>query len=145
MTNRRRRWLRRLAIGISFAVFVAPAAAKPDPGPNTMQIVSIRPDDRSDRFAVGQQTQLASSGVRPDDRSDRFVGLEQAQLASTAVRPDDRADRFAISDGAAPATSTSTASVSWDGAVTLGLGALLLVLTLGLGIGYIRRPRIAGL
>jgi hypothetical protein len=144
MTNRRRQWLRRLAIGISFAVFVAPAAAKPVPGPNSMQIVSIRPDDRSDRFAVGQHAQLASSAVRPDDRSDRFVGLQQAQLAST-VRPDDRADRFAISDGAAPATSTSRASVSWDGAVTLGLGALLLVLALGLGIGYIRRPRIAGL
>jgi hypothetical protein len=143
MTNRRRRWLRRLAFGISFAVIVAPAAAKPVPGPN-MQIVSIRPDDRSDRFAVGQHAQLASSAVRPDDRSDRFVGLRQAQHAST-VRPDDRADRFAISDGAAPATSTSTASVSWDGAVTLGLGALLLVLALGLGIGYIRRPRIAGL
>jgi hypothetical protein len=146
MTNRRRRWLRRLAIGISFAVFVAPAAAKPDPGPNSMQIVSIRPDDRSDRFAVGQHVQVASNAARPDDRSDRFVGLQQAQLASTSsVRPDDRADRFAISDGAAPATSTSTASVSWDGAVTLGLGALLLVLALGLGIGYIRRPRIAGL
>jgi hypothetical protein len=109
-----------------------------------MQIVSIRPDDRSDRFAVGQHVQVASSAVRPDDRSDRFVGLQQAQLAST-VRPDDRADRFAISDGAAPVTSTSRASVSWDGAVTLGLGALLLVLALGLGIGYIRRPRIAGL
>jgi hypothetical protein len=145
MTIRRRRWLRRLAIGISFAAFVAPAAAKPDPGPNSMQIVSIRPDDRSDRFAVGQHVQVASNAARPDDRSDRFVGLQQAQLASTSVRPDDRADRFAISDGAAPVTSTSRASVSWDGAVTLGLGALLLVLALGLGIGYIRRPRIAGL
>lgn len=122
MTNRRRRLLRRLAIGISLAVFAAPAAAKPIPGPNSMQIVSIRPDDRSDRFAVGEQTQLANN----------------------AVRPDDRADRFAISDGASRATS-SRSSVSWDGAVTLGLGTLVLVLALGLGIGYVRRPKLAGL
>ena len=122
MTNRRRRYLRRLAIGISLAVFAAPAAAKPIPGPNSMQIVSIRPDDRSDRFTVGEQTQLANN----------------------AVRPDDRADRFAISDGASQATS-SRSSVSWDGAVTLGLGTLVLVLALGLGIGYVRRPKLAGL
>jgi hypothetical protein len=163
MTIRRRRWLRRLTIGVSLAVFAAPAAAKPTPSATSMQIVSIdsgaivdrtvapqqstalRPDDRSDRFAVGQQTQLASNAVRPDDRADRFAGLQQTQLASNAVRPDDRADRFAISNGASPATSTSNTSVSWDGAVTLGLGTLVLVLALGLGIGYVRRPRIAGL
>ena len=145
MTNRRRQWLRRITIGISLAVFVAPAAAKPDPGPNSMQIVSIRPDDRSDRFAVGQQTPLASSAVRPDDRADRFVGIHQAQLTSAAVRPDDRADRFAISADASPATSAGTASVSWDGALTLGLGTLVLVLALGLGIAYVRRPKVAGI
>ena len=148
MTNRRRRWLRRLAIGVSFAVFAAPAAAKPVPGPNSMQIVSLRPDDRSDRFTVGQQAQDLNSiqfvSLRPDDRSDRFTVGQQAQLASNSVRPDDRADRFAISNGAAPATSSS-ASVSWDGAVTFGLGTLVLVVALGLGIGYVRRPRIAGL
>jgi hypothetical protein len=120
MTNRRRRWLRRLAIGVSFAVFAAPAAAKPVPGPNSMQIVSLRPDDRSDRFTVGQQ----------------------AQPANNAVRPDDRANRFAISAGTSP---SSNAGVSWDGAVTLGLGTLVLIVALGLGIGYARRPRIAGL
>jgi hypothetical protein len=87
-----------------------------------LQIASIRPDDRSDRFTVGQQTQLGSN----------------------AVRPDDRGDRFAISDGAAPRTSSLT-SVSWDGAVTFGLGTLVLVLALGFGLSYIRRPRIAGL
>jgi hypothetical protein len=122
MTNRRRRWLRRLAIGVSFAVFAAPAAAKPVPGPNSMQIVSLRPDDRSDRFTVGQQ----------------------AQPANNAVRPDDRANRFAASAGTSPATS-SNAGVSWDGAVTLGLGTLVLIVALGVGIGYARRPRIAGL
>jgi hypothetical protein len=88
-----------------------------------MQIVSIRPDDRADRFTVGQQTPLGGN----------------------AVRPDDRADRFAISDAGSPATSSVNTSVSWDGAVTLGLGTLVLVLALGLGIGHIRRPRIAGL
>ena len=148
MTNRRRRWLRRLAIGISFAVFAAPAAAKPIPGPNSMQVVPLRPDDRSDRFTVGPQTQnlkrIQVIALRPDDRSDRFTVGETAQLANNAVRPDDRADRFAISSSATPATSAN-ARVSWDGAVTLGLGTLVLVVALGLGIGYVRRPRIAGL
>lgn len=145
MTIRRRRWVRRLTIGISLAVFVAPAAAKPIPGANSMEIVSIRPDDRSDRFTVGQQALFASNAVRPDDRADRFTGLQQTQFASNAVRPDDRADRFAISNGVTPATTSSTSSVSWDGALTLGLGTLVLVLALGLGVGYIRRPKVAGL
>ena len=123
MRNRRRRWLRRLAIGISFAVFAVPAAAKPIPAANSTQIVSLRPDDRPDRFTVGQQTQPVSKPVRPDDRG----------------------NRFAVSDVASPATSTHTTSVSWDGAVPLGLGALVLVLGLALAIGYVRRPRIAGL
>jgi len=125
MTNRRRRWLRRFAIGVSLAAFAAPAAAKPTPaggggGIALHQSAILRPDDKSDRFTVGQQM----------------------LLASTAVRPDDRADRFAISDGAST-TSASTASVSWDGAVTLGIGTLVLVLALGLGLGYVRRPKVA--
>ena len=124
MRNRRKRWLRGFAIGIAFAAFAVPAAAKPIPAANSLQIVSIRPDDRPDRFTVGQETQPASSPVRPDDRG----------------------NRFAISDVAPPVTSThSTTSVSWDGAVTLGLGTLVLVLGLGLAMRYLRRPRIAGL
>ena len=89
MTNRRKRWLRRFAIGVSIAAFAAPAAAKPTPaggggGVALQQSAILRPDDRSDRFTVGQQLLLASA----------------------AVRPDDRADRFAISDGASSATSS---------------------------------------
>ena len=101
MTNRRKRWLRRFAIGVSLAAFAAPAAAKPTPaggsgGVALQQSAIQRPDDRSARFTVGQQVVLASA------------------LASTAVRPDDRADRFAISDSASAATS-SNSGVSWDG------------------------------
>ena len=127
MRNRRRRWLRRLAIGVSLAAFAAPAAAKPTPAGGSGG-VALEP----------------SALVKPDDRSDRFTVGQQVLLASTAVRPDDRANRFAISDGASPATSSSTSSVSWDGAVTFGLATLALVVALGLGISYIRRPRIAG-
>jgi hypothetical protein len=126
MTNRRRRWLRRFAIGVSLAAFAAPAAAKPTPaggggGIAVEQSALSRPDDRSNRFTVGQQV----------------------LLTSTAVRPDDRANRFAISDGASAATSASNAGVSWDGVVTIGLGTLVLVLALGLGLGYVRRPKVA--
>jgi hypothetical protein len=128
MTNRRRRWLRRLAIGIAFATFAAPAAARPDEGGGGSNGVEI-----------------ASAPVRPDDRADRFTGTQQTQFAGNAVRPDDRADRFAVSGGASQASAPSDSSVSWDGALTLGLGTLVLILALGLGIGYIRRPRIAGL
>ena len=46
MTNRRRRWLRRLAIGVSLAAFAAPAAAKPIPGPNSMRSRSGRTTGR---------------------------------------------------------------------------------------------------
>jgi hypothetical protein len=149
MTVRRRRWLRRLAIGVSVAAFAAPAAARPDEGGTGVapqQTAAVRPDDRADRFTRVQPTLVASNAVRPDDRADRFTGVRPTLVASNAVRPDDRADRFAISDGFSTATPQSTdSSVSWDGAVKLGLGALVLVLALGLGIGYIRRPRIAGI
>lgn len=132
MKNRtRRRWLRRLAIGLSFATFAAPAAARPDDGG-----ASASPTFGSAQAAV----------VRPDDRANRFTGIQQTVLAANPVRPDDRADRFVSSDGVSPAPVSDTdASVSWDGAVTIGLGSLVLVLALGLGLGYIRRPRIAGL
>jgi hypothetical protein len=131
MKNRtRRRWLRRLAIGISFATFAAPAAARPG---------------EYGASGNGAGSQPAAS-VRPDDRADRFTGLQQTELAGNAVRPDDRADRFVSSDGVSPATASDIdSSVSWDGAVTLGIGTLVLALALGFGLGYIRRPRIAGL
>ncbi len=129
MKNRtRRRWLRRFAIGLSFATFAAPAAALPDSA-------SVNVDVASPQAAV----------VRPDDRADRFTGIQQTELAGNSVRPDDRADRFAVSDGSPAPASGTDSSVSWDGALTLGLGSLVLVLALGLGLGYIRRPRIAGL
>ncbi|MDX6439707.1 MAG: hypothetical protein QOF45_2290 [Gaiellaceae bacterium] len=145
MTNRRRRWLRRLAIGISLATFAAPAAARPDEGgagSSGAQIASLSSRAILDGALAPQQ----AAPVRPDDRADRFTGAQQTQFAGNAVRPDDRANRFAVSGGASRASVPSVdSSVSWDGAVTLGLGTLVLVLALGLGLGYIRRPRIAGL
>jgi hypothetical protein len=145
MTVRRRRWLRRLAIGISFATFAAPAAARPDEGSagnNRVEIASLSSRAILDG-ALGPQQ---AAPVRPDDRADRFAGTQQTQFAGNSVRPDDRADRFAVSGGISQASAPDVdSSVSWDGAVTLGLGTLALVLALGLGIGYVRRPRIAGL
>ena len=145
MTVRRRRWLRRLAIGVSIAAFAAPASARPDEGGvgrNGVEATSLSSRAILDGALAPQQT----AAVRPDDRADRFAGVQQTPVASNAVRPDDRANRFAISDGVLTAAPQPTdSSVSWDGAVTFGLAALVLVLALGLGISYIRRPRIAGL
>jgi hypothetical protein len=145
MTVRRRRWLRRLAIGVSIAAFAAPAAARPDDGGaggNGAEAASLSSRAILDGALAPQQ----AAAVRPDDRADRFAGVQQSVVASNAVRPDDRANRFAISDGVLTAAPQSTdSSVSWDGAVAFGLAALVLVLALGLGMSYIRRPRIAGL
>jgi hypothetical protein len=121
MRNRtRRRWLRRLAVGISFAAFAAPAAAGLDEG------------------GAGP-----SSAAGPSISSKAFLDGELGPRPTAVVRPDDRADRFTASQPAA--ASRVDASVSWDGAITLGVGTLVLVLALGLGIGYIRRPRMAGI
>ena len=115
MTKRRRRWLRRLTIGVSFAALAAPAAAQPvqpaESGGGGMQIVSVSPSTIVDR----------------------------------TLSPDARGDRLPPAESVWPGTSVHNTSVSWDGAVTLGLGTLVLVVSLGLGLGYIRRPRIAGL
>jgi hypothetical protein len=125
MRKRRRRWLRRLTIGVSFAAFAAPASAQP-----------IEP-------AAGGGMRIVA--VNSGTIIDRTLPPRHAEGRPLAVRPDDRADRFATSNGAPPATSVHTTSVSWDGAVTLGLGTLVLVLALGLALGHGRRPRIAGL
>jgi hypothetical protein len=146
MTNRRRRWLRRLTIAISLAAFAAPAAAQPDEGGAGSGGAAI--SSLSSRAILdGALGPKQAAPVRPDDRATRFTGTQQTQFVGNAVRPDDRANRFAVSGGAsqASAPSVDSSSVSWDGAVTLGLGTLVLVLALGLGLGYIRRPKIAGL
>ena len=124
MTNRRRRWLRRFAIGVSIAAFAA----------------RRRPSRPAGGAAVSRCISRQFSG-----RTTSPIGSRRAQLllASAAVRPTTRADRFAISDGASSATSASDAGVSWDGVVTVGLGTLVLVLALGLGLGYVRRPKVA--
>ena len=120
MTKRRKRWLRRLAIGVSFAAFAAPASAQP-----------VQPADSGG----GMRIVAISSG----SIIDRTLPPRPAERATSAVRPDDRTDRFAIADAALPATSLHTTgrsrgsvcdlercfavdvselrSVSWDGAV----------------------------
>ena len=81
MTNRRRRWLRRIAIGISFAVFAAPAAAKPVPAVNSngplaaQERASVRPDNRADRFAISDAASPATSGTTASVSWDGAVTL----------------------------------------------------------------------
>ncbi len=106
MTNRRRRWLRRLAIGVSFAAFAAPAAAKPIPA---KQHADARSGRMTGRIGSRSPSRRCSRAPRCDRTTARIGSRSPTELAATAgapVRPDDRADRFAISDGASPATSS---------------------------------------
>ena len=119
--RRRHWWLRRMALGLAFASFAAPAAAQPDASTGPMATVD---------------PYLTDVFVRPGEAlSGPDGGAVVADVgAASAVQAHD----------AAPAPADSGWAVSGD-AVALGLGALALALALGLAVGYARRPRIAGL
>lgn len=173
MTFRRRhRWFRRLALGLAFATFAAPAAARPDESGGGSSVVKAggwtglvdtntgiplsagipQGDEQLAANAV-----VAAGAIQDPYLTDAFVrqgeslggpdgGAQLSQSAAISVRPDDQANRFAHSDVASsrPEAASSGSSVDWDGALTLGLGGVVLALALGLGLGLIRRPRLAG-
>lgn len=122
MTFRRRnRWLRRFAIGLAFATFAAPAAAR---------------NDLATPVAGAAVENLYGPALpRPGEAR---AGPDGGPLLSAAVAtPLSKAD----------AAQTVESAWAWtpERAVSLGLGALALALVVGLAVGYSRRPRIAGL
>ena len=122
MTYRRRnRWLRRLAVGLAFATFAAPAAARPD------------------------QSGAGASAVADPYLTDIFVrpGEAQAGPDGGAFVHSAAVTASSVKQAARPADQGWTAKAS--DAVAFGVSALALVLVFGLAIGYARRPRIAGL
>jgi len=122
MTFRRRyRWFRRLAVGLAFATFAAPAAARSDlEAPVTSAAIENPYGPALPRQGEAQ--------VGPDGGS---------PVSAAAVTP------------ASGARASQPVESAWaptrNEGISLGLGALALVLAVGLVIGYTRRPRIAGL
>lgn len=121
MTYRRRnRWFRRLAIGLAFATFVAPAAARNDL--EAPQANGTIENPFGPTLPRQGEAQAGPDGGAP--------------VSVAAVTP---ASKTLTSQ---PVESTWT--LTQPEAIALGIGALGLALALGLAIGYARRPRIAG-
>ena len=142
--RRRNWWFRRLAFGLAFAAFAAPAAAKPN--------ATVTAGGWTG--SVNAAGVPLSAGIPMGDEP----FLVDPYLTDAVPR---QGEALSGPDGGVPASELAPASpvqakaevapadrswvVSRDGAVALGLGALALALALGLALGYVRRPRIAGL
>ncbi len=149
--RRRTWWLRRMALGLAFASFAAPAAAQPDENAGNAA-VTVTAGGWSG--AVDSAGIPLSAGIPSGDEA----FLVDPYLTDVFVRPGEALSgpdggSVAADIGAASAVQASHAApaadsgwaVSGDAAVAIGLGALALALAFGLGVGYARRPRIAGL
>ncbi len=123
--RRRRRWLRRMALGLAFAsVLVAGrasvAAAKVDE-PRQTPYMSLQEDTYGD------------SRELPEPFVAGVTDFPRVQVGSSAVAAQPEP------------TSDGNWRLGGNDALTLGIGAVLLVLGLGLAVSYLRRPRLAGL
>jgi hypothetical protein len=132
MTYRRRnRWLRRLALGLAFASFAAPAAAKFD--------------------EAGQGNRFVTAGgwsglVDLDTGVPLSAGIGADLAAGTPIQGEDAVSKAAVQSSIAGAEPVSRGtSVAWDDGVSLAIGGVVLALALGLGFAYVKRPRLAGL
>lgn len=132
MTYRRRhRWFRRLAVGLAFAAFASPAAAKLDEGGDGNRYVT-----------AGGWSGL----VDPDTGVPLSAGIGADLAAGTPVQGEDAVSKAAVQGsiaGSEPADRGT--SVAWDDRVSLAIGGIVLALALGLGFAYMKRPRLAGL
>jgi len=130
MTYRRRhRWLRRLALGLAFAAFASPAAAKLDEGQRQAT---------TDPYLTDVFVRQGESLGGPD-------GAAQTGSAAQVSIPGvtDFPKPIAVAVAGEPAGSGR--SVEWDAGLSLAIGGIVLALALGLGFGYLKRPRLAGL
>lgn len=152
--RRRHRWLRRLALGLAFASFASPAAARPDEQGGSARVAHVTAGGWSG--AVDAETGIPlSAGITGElrfesatvlgesARSKADVAIAPAELTA-GTRPDDRSNRFAHSD-AAPGRSQLVNGTDWNVGLALGLGLVAFALALGMALGYISRPRIAGM
>jgi hypothetical protein len=132
MTYRRRhRWLRRLALGLAFASFAAPAAAKFDEG------------GEGNRFVT---TGGWSGLVDPDTGVPLSAGIRADLAAGTPIQGEDVVSKAAVQSSIARSEPAGRGtSVAWDDGVSLAIGGIVLALALGLGFAYVKRPRLAGL
>ena len=152
MTYRRRhRWLRRFALGLAFAAFASPAAAKFDEGANGNRYVTaggwsgLVDQDTGVPLSAGIDAELAFSApmiVGEDAKSKASVA--QAASAAQVFIPGvtDFPKPIAVAGGE-PASSGRR--LEWDGGLSLAIGGIVLALALGLGFAYAKRPRLAGL
>ncbi|HUH15629.1 MAG TPA: hypothetical protein VML35_07080 [Gaiellaceae bacterium] len=132
MTYRRRhRWLRRLALGLAFAAFASPAAAKFDEGGNGNRYVT-----------AGGWSGL----VDPDTGVPLSAGIGADLATGTPIHGEDVASKAAVHHSIAGSEQAGRGtSVAWDDGVSLAIGGIVLALVLGLGFAYVKRPRLAGL
>ena len=140
--RRKNRWLRRMALGLTFAAFAAaPAAAKTE--------ATVTAGGWSG--PVNTAGVPLSAGIPTGDEPllvDPYLTDVVARPGEALAGPDGGAPLSAAPASPTQAQATSSESnwiVGRDGAVALGLGALALALAVGLAVGYVRRPRIAGL
>jgi len=127
MTFRRRnRWFRRFAIGLAFATFAAPAAA------------------RNDHAAPVTAGAIVTGGAIENPYGPALPRQGEAQAGPDGGLSVSPAAVTPASEARASQPAESTWAPTRNEAISLGLGALALALGVGLAIGYPRRPRIAG-
>lgn len=166
MTYRRRhRWLRRLALGLAFATFASPAAAKLDEGEGNRYVTAggwsglVDPDTGVPLSAgIGAELAFAAPMIAGEDvkskasvaqaatdpyltdvfvRQGESLGGPDGTIAelSASARPDDLANRFAHSD-----VGIRSEPVSGGRSVEWDDGVSLaiggIVLALALGLGF---------
>jgi len=130
MTYRRKhRWLRRLALGLAFASFASPAAAKFDEGGDGNRYVT-----------AGGWSGL----VDPGSGVPLSAGIGADLAAGAPIHGEDVASKAAVQDSIVASEPVGRGtSLAWDAGLSLAIGGI--VLALALGLGYLRRPRLARL
>lgn len=167
-THTRRKWLARVALGLTVVAVAAPSAqamipGDTSPGPSSGQVTDGlgRPLDPSavrslpetaipvvDVSKFRLATQLDNEPVRPDDRAVRPVPV--AVPAGGIVRPDDRAVRPTIHGGAPTpvvAVPVDRPGIDWNDAgigIGIGIAAALAFLAAWVLLGGRKPDHLAG-
>lgn len=144
-TRTRRRWLARVALGLTVVAVAAPSAQAMIPGDTS-------PGTSSGQITDGLGRPLDPSAVRsPQETASPIVDVSKFRLATQLdnepVRPDDRAVRPTIENGARTpvvATPVDRSSFDWNDAgigIGIGVAAALALLAAWVLLG---RPQARG-